>query len=111
MIFFNFFFLTAVSVDLDRGTAIKWRTETNSVVTEGGKTHTMVKKGTFQLMIKSLKRAADTNHWHEQRGSTFNWMDPEFVKGRVLACQDCIGKRGQNTGISVRDCRSVFSFT
>lgn len=71
----------------------------------------MVKNVTFQLMIKSLKSAADTNHWHEQKSSTFNWTDPEFVKCSVLVCQDYIGKWGQNAGISVRDCRSVLSVT
>lgn len=63
----------------------------------------MVKNVTFQLMIKSLKRAADTNHRHEQKHSTFNWMDSEFVKRTVQVCGDYIGKSGQNAGISVRD--------
>lgn len=47
----------------------------------------MVKNVTFQLVIKSLKSAVDTNHWQEQKDSTFNWMDPEFVKCSVLVCR------------------------
>lgn len=72
------FFLTAVSVDSDRGTAIKCFTKTNAIVTEGEK-NTMVKNVTFQLMIKSLKSVA--------KNSTFNWMDPEFVKCSGPVCQ------------------------
>lgn len=53
----------------------------------------MVKNVTFQLMIKSLKSAADTNCWHEQKDSTFNWMDPEFVKcSECTSVSDYIGK-------------------